>query len=67
MFKAMKPMTLWQIVLSVFSAFFGVQNNKAHHRDFNQGNITLFIITALFMTLLLIITIILVVNWVLPD
>ncbi len=63
----MKTLNLWQVICSVFSAFFGVQNNKTHHRDFNLGNVKAFIIIALLMTLSLILLILLIVNWVLPD
>ena len=56
----MKP-TLWQTILSVLSAFFGVQSEKTRQRDFESGYpwwIYAFIgiaIVALFVTSLLLI------------
>lgn len=41
-----KP-TFWQIVQSVFAAFFGVQSDKARERDFTHGNAWVFIFAGL--------------------
>ncbi|MDP7591911.1 MAG: DUF2970 domain-containing protein [Litorilituus sp.] len=60
-------LTLWQVILSVVSAFFGVQNDKTRHRDFSQGNLITFIFVGLLITLTLILIILALVSWVLPD
>lgn len=42
--------TWWQVVLSVASAFFGVQSSRVRRRDFTYGRPMHFIICALLMT-----------------
>lgn len=54
-----------RIILSVLSAFFGVQSEKNRVRDFQQGRPIHYILVGLIMTLLLILGVWLVVNLVL--
>jgi len=43
--------TLWSVIKSVLSAFFGVQKNAVRERDFEHGKPIHFIIVGLLMTL----------------
>ena len=61
-----KPNIL-QVFASVLSAFFGVQSSKNKERDFNHGNHKIFIAVGITMTLLFLITIITLVQWVLSS
>ena len=40
----------WRVMLSVFQAAFGVQNERNKERDFSQGRLLPFIIAALLFT-----------------
>lgn len=44
--------TLWQVMLSVAAAFFGVQSEANRQRDFTRGKPGQFIIIGLLATLL---------------
>lgn len=51
------PVSLWQTVISVLWAFYGVQSNRNRQRDFSRGNATVFIavgfgLTTLFVLLM---------------
>lgn len=51
------PVSLWETVVSVLWAFYGVQSNKNRRRDFTHGNAGLFIavgfgLTTLFVLLM---------------
>jgi hypothetical protein len=56
----------WKMFLSVFQASFGVQNRKNKQRDFEKGSIKGFVFAALVFTLLFVMTLVIVVNLVLP-
>jgi hypothetical protein len=61
-----KPNIL-QVFASVLSAFFGVQSSKNKERDFKHGNHKIFVAVGITMTLLFLITIITLVQWVLSS
>jgi len=52
-----KKPTIWEVIMSVLAAMFGVQSTKSRERDFTHGNplvfITVGIIIAIFFVLLL--------------
>ena len=56
-----------QVILSVISASFGVQNYKNRERDFTQGKFWPFVVAALLFTLLFVLTIVTVVKIVLTK
>jgi hypothetical protein len=46
-----KPaLTFWQMVGSVLSSFFGIQNSERRKRDFTHGKAKHFIMIAILMT-----------------
>ncbi|MDO8908856.1 MAG: DUF2970 domain-containing protein [Pseudohongiella sp.] len=61
-----KKLSFWQMMLSVFQASFGVQNQKNKERDFEKGSIKGFIAAALIFTVLFVLTIVTIVSIVLP-
>ncbi|MGB0721110.1 MAG: DUF2970 domain-containing protein [Gammaproteobacteria bacterium] len=56
------PPTLFQLLGSVFSAFFGVQNSRNRERDFKHGKAYQFVILGILATVLFIGLVIVVVN-----
>jgi hypothetical protein len=62
-----KPPTLLQTVGSVLASFFGVQSRRNRERDFRKGSPETFIIVAIAMTALLVITIVIIVKIVLHN
>lgn len=64
--KQSKPSSL-DIVLSVMAAFLGVQNDKNRQRDFNEGNIKAYIAVGIVATILLVLSLVMIVNLVLPE
>jgi len=58
---------LRQVVGSVLSAAFGVQNSKNRERDFKHGKARIFIVTGIVFTALFIATVFLVVKLVLTQ
>lgn len=60
-----KPLTLWQMLLSVLAAAFGVQSGKNRARDFARGKPSHFIILGLLFTGLFVLAIFAVVKLVL--
>ncbi len=64
---AEQPPTLLQAVLSVLSAFFGVQNAKNRERDFRHGRAGIFIGVGLALTILFVLTVWIVVKLVLAH
>lgn len=46
-----RPPTLWQTMLSVMAAFFGVQSERNRQRDFSSGRPLAFILVGLLATL----------------
>ncbi len=53
-----KPPTILEVMLSVLSAAFGVQNSKNRERDFTSGNPLTFIAVGLIFTVLFVLTVI---------
>ncbi|MGX5219517.1 MULTISPECIES: DUF2970 domain-containing protein [Pseudomonas] len=45
-----KPLTIWEMLQSVFAAAFGVQSGKNRSRDFSRGKPSQFIILGLLFT-----------------
>ncbi|MCJ8168075.1 DUF2970 domain-containing protein [Atopomonas sediminilitoris] len=58
-------LSLWQVILSVLAAAFGVQSDKTRQRDFRQGSPKQFIIVGLLATVLFVLLLIAVVKGVL--
>ena len=56
-----KP-SIFQVIISVLAAFFGVQSSKNKERDFKHGNHRTFIIIGIIMTLVFIMSVILIVQ-----
>lgn len=54
--------SFWQTVSSVLAAFFGVQSSKARQRDFTSGNPLAFIVVALALTALFVLTLVTIVR-----
>lgn len=61
-----QQLSFLQTMLSVIQASFGVQNSKNKQRDFEKGSIKGFVAAALIFTVLFVLTLVVVVNIVLP-
>lgn len=61
-----EQLPFWKMFLSVFQASFGVQNKKNKERDFEKGSVKGFVAAALVFTVLFVMTLVIVVNLVLP-
>ena len=61
-----EKLPFWKMFLSVFQASFGVQNKKNKERDFEKGSVKGFVAAALVFTVLFVMTLVIVVNLVLP-
>lgn len=59
--------SIWQVIASVLSAFFGVQKNVNRERDFQQGKPWVFIVVGIAMAIIFVFAIILVVKLVLAQ
>lgn len=57
MTEQQKKVSLFQVVLSVFAAMFGVQSAKNRERDFEKGRPAAYIIVGLIFTLVFILTV----------
>lgn len=55
-------LTFTQLLLSVLSAFLGVQSNANRERDFSNGKLSHFIIIGLMLALVFILVVVSVVN-----
>lgn len=69
--SAGKPQTpekisLWATIVSVLAAMFGVQTEENRQRDFQQGKPTLFIAIGIGFIILFVLSLIAIVQWVLP-
>ena len=62
-----KPPTLWQTVFSVLSSFFGVQSHENRVRDFSGGKPIVFIIVAIVLTVVFVLTLAMVVKLMLRN
>jgi len=56
-------MSLWQTTKSVLAAFFGVQSSENRERDFAQGDPTSFIVVGLILTIVFMVTLFSIVNY----
>ena len=56
---------MWRIVLSTLAAAFGVQSNRNREQDFTHGNIYVYIVSGLIFTVIFIVAIAMIVNFVL--
>lgn len=63
--KDSKP-NVFTVVFSVLAALFGVQSEENRQRDFSKGHPGLFIGIGVFFIVLFVVTLLLIVNWVLP-
>jgi uncharacterized transporter YbjL len=52
-----KPLSLWEMLQSVFSAALGVQSGKNRARDFSRGKPSHFIILGVLFTVLFVLVI----------
>ena len=52
-----EKISLFQVVISVFAAMFGVQSAKNRERDFQKGRPAAYIIVGLIMTLVFVLTV----------
>jgi hypothetical protein len=52
-----KPLSLWEMLQSVFSAALGVQSSKNRARDFSRGKPSHFIILGVLFTVLFVLVI----------
>lgn len=54
--------TTWQVIVSVFRAWLGVQTNENRKRDFSSSDPVPFIIAGVIFTLIMIVGVIIAVN-----
>ncbi|RUO39579.1 DUF2970 domain-containing protein [Pseudidiomarina aestuarii] len=54
------------ILLSVLAALFGVQTEQNRQRDFTNGNPAVYITVGIIFIILFVVSLLLIVNWVLP-
>ncbi|ABC29342.1 conserved hypothetical protein [Hahella chejuensis KCTC 2396] len=64
--KEQKP-SLWQLVVSVLGAAFGVQSSKTRERDFKQADPKAYIIGGIVFGVLFVLTLALIVKLVLSN
>lgn len=62
-----KKPTLWQVIMSVLAAIFGVQSAKARDRDFTHGNPVIFIVVGIIVVTLFVLTLYLLVQWIIAE
>ena len=62
-----EPLTLWQTIMSVLAAFFGVQSSANRQRDFSRGRPLHFILIGLVATAIFVLVLVLVVRLVLAQ
>ncbi|MES1943365.1 hypothetical protein PC39_04577 [Salinisphaera sp. PC39] len=62
-----EPLTLWQTIMSVLAAFFGVQSSTNRQRDFSRGRPLHFILIGLVATVIFVLVLVLVVRLVLAQ
>jgi len=61
-----KP-SFFAVVISILAALFGVQSERNRQRDFNHGNPAIYIAVGIVFIVLFVLTLVLVVNWVVPS
>lgn len=54
--------TIWQIIMSVLAAAFGVQSQQARARDFTHGNPAAYIIGGIIFTVLFVLILVAIVR-----
>ncbi|WP_020408884.1 DUF2970 domain-containing protein [Hahella ganghwensis] len=64
--ESAKP-NLWQLVVSVLGAAFGVQSSKAQQRDFQQKSPAAYIVAGIVFGILFVLTIAFIVSMVLSS
>lgn len=62
-----KKPSLWQVIMSVFAAMFGVQSDEARRRDFTHGNPWIFIFVGIVFCILFVLVLYGVVSWVMAG
>jgi hypothetical protein len=61
-----KP-TVWQAIMSVLGAMFGVQSAKTRERDFSKGHPAIYIMIAIVFVVVFVFVLIGVVQWVMSG
>lgn len=62
-----KKPTLWQVIVSVLGAMFGVQSSKTRERDFSKGSPAAYIAIAIIFVVIFVLSIYGVVQWVMSG
>ena len=62
-----KPPSLIDTILSVLASFFGVQSHRNRVRDFSAGKPMVFIVVAIVLTVVFVLTLVAIVKFVLRD
>ena len=62
-----KPPSLLDTVFSVLASFFGVQSEKNRVRDFSSGKPIVFIVVAIVLTVVFVLTLVTIVKLMLKD
>lgn len=62
-----KPPSLIDTILSVLASFFGVQSHKNRVRDFSAGKPMVFIVVAIVLTVVFVLTLMTIVKLMLRD
>jgi predicted membrane channel-forming protein YqfA (hemolysin III family) len=55
--------TLWQMILSVIAAMFGVQSEQNRERDFTKGSLWPYILLGIITLIVFIVAVILLTRW----
>lgn len=55
--------TLWQMILSIIAAIFGVQSEQNRERDFTKGSLWPFILLGIIALIVFIVAVILLTRW----
>ncbi len=58
---------LWHLIVSVLAGAIGVQSDKNRERDFQKGDFKKFVIGGLVFTVLFIVVLLTIVNWVISS
>lgn len=62
-----KKPSLWQVIMSVLAAMFGVQSDSNRKRDFTYGNAWLFIVVGIILSVLLVLILYGLVHWIMAS
>lgn len=62
-----KPPSLLDTIFSVLASFFGVQSEKNRVRDFSSGKPIVFIVVAIVLTVVFVLTLVTIVKLMLKD